>query len=43
MQTQLCWLREIVFADVDCHWKWLDLALLGGTKRVCVRGLGVGS
>jgi hypothetical protein len=31
MQTQLCWLREIVFAGVDCHWKWLGLVLLGGT------------
>ena len=28
--TQLAWLREIGFADVDCHWKWLELALIGG-------------
>ena len=31
--TQLEWLRQIGFEDVDCHWKWLELALIGGIKR----------
>lgn len=32
VKTQLTWLREIGFKDVDCFWKWLAIALLGGTK-----------
>ncbi|MGC1372354.1 MAG: class I SAM-dependent methyltransferase [Candidatus Sulfotelmatobacter sp.] len=32
LQTQLQWLREIGFADVDCHWKWRELALMVGRK-----------
>ena len=32
VETQLRLLREIGFTDVDCHWKWLELALLGGVK-----------
>jgi tRNA (cmo5U34)-methyltransferase len=32
VQIQLEWLRALSFDDVDCYWKWLEMALLVGVK-----------
>jgi SAM-dependent methyltransferase len=32
VETQLRYLRDAGFTDVDCYWKWLEMALLIGVR-----------
>ena len=32
LEDQCRWLREIGFQDVDCFWKYFELAIFGGRK-----------
>lgn len=33
LSEQMGWLREVGFAEVDCHFKWLELALVVAVKE----------
>jgi SAM-dependent methyltransferase len=32
VETQLQWLRDLGYQDVDCYWKWRELALIVASK-----------
>jgi SAM-dependent methyltransferase len=33
LSEQMSWLRDVGFAEVDCHFKWLELALIVAVAR----------
>ena len=33
VEAQCEWLREIGFVEVDCFWKYFELAIFGGLRR----------
>ena len=37
VESQLAWLREIGFVDVDCYWKWLEMAVIIGVRPAASR------
>ena len=36
VEDQCGWLREIGFQDVDCFWKYFELAIFGGCRHEAV-------
>lgn len=34
LSEQMSWLQEAGFAEVDCHFKWLELALIVAVKQI---------
>jgi hypothetical protein len=32
VEEQCRWLRDVGFRDVDCFWKYFELAIFGGTR-----------
>jgi tRNA (cmo5U34)-methyltransferase len=32
VEDQCRWLRDIGFAEVDCFWKYFELAVFGGVR-----------
>jgi len=32
LETQLGWLRDLGYAEVECFWKWRELALISGVR-----------